>query len=68
MAVREHGTVKFFDATKGYGFIKADNGPDVFLSAKSVPSGAKVEKNTRVSFIRIQEAKGPRAGDLEVFT
>jgi CspA family cold shock protein len=64
---REHGTVKFFNQSKGYGFIKADDGPDVFLSAKHLPTGKKVEKNTRVSFVRISEAKGPRAGDVEIF-
>ena len=43
-----HGTVKWFDEQKGYGFIEQDNGEDLFvhhseLQVRSLNEGDKVE-------------------------
>ncbi|MGQ4273378.1 cold-shock protein [Terrihabitans sp. B22-R8] len=36
----ENGTVKFFNTTKGFGFIAANNGgPDIFVHASAVERG-----------------------------
>ena len=47
------GKVKFFDKKKGYGFIKADNGLDLFFHYSEIISDKKyksIEKDTRVKF------------------
>ena len=36
MSDRQIGTVKWFNDAKGFGFIKRDNGPDVFVHFRSI--------------------------------
>ena len=58
------GTVKWFNAEKGYGFIAADDsGPDVFVHYSAIESDGfrTLEENQRVSFEASQGAKGPQA-------
>jgi CspA family cold shock protein len=61
---RVQGTVKWFNATKGYGFIAPDDGgKDVFVhhSAIQMEGYAKLEDNDRVEFGIEQSPKGPQA-------
>ncbi len=63
------GTVKWFNAEKGYGFITQDGGgPDVFahFSAIQQPSGGyrTLEENQRVEFEITQGPKGPQADQI----
>lgn len=60
------GTIKFFNKSKGFGFITADAGKEVFLpSATVVTSGIKkVESGMRVSFQEEADVKGPKAVSL----
>jgi len=45
------GTVKWFDATKGYGFIKPDNGAvDVFVHASELVACDDLQKGQKVTF------------------
>lgn len=62
------GTVKWFNETKGFGFIEQKSGPDVFAHFKSITgSGFKtlVEGQT-VEFTVTQGQKGPQAENIVV--
>jgi cold shock protein len=59
-----HGTVKWFNAEKGFGFITPDEGgKDVFVHHSAITSSGfrSLDENQRVSFEVIQGAKGPQA-------
>ncbi|NNH73093.1 cold-shock protein [Nocardia uniformis] len=61
------GTVKWFNAEKGFGFIEQDGGgPDVFVHYSAVSgSGFKsLEEGQRVEFEVGQGQKGPQAQDV----
>lgn len=65
------GTVKFFNAERGYGFIKPDNaGPDVFVHITAVErAGLKtLAEGQRVNFEvePDKKGKGPKAVDLVI--
>ena len=58
------GTVKWFNAEKGFGFIAQDGGgEDVFVHYSAIQSDGfrTLEENQRVSFEASQGAKGPQA-------
>lgn len=68
MADRITGTVKWFDDTKGYGFItRDDGGKDVFVHYTALPrSGGRATLNEgdRVEFTIEQGQKGPQAKNV----
>ncbi|TVL88670.1 cold-shock protein [Streptomyces sp. SAJ15] len=57
------GTVKWFDAEKGFGFIQQDSGPDLFVHYSEIQSAGyrTLEENQRVEFEVTQGPKGPQA-------
>jgi cold shock protein len=63
---RMTGTVKWFDNTKGFGFIGRDHGPDVFVHYSAINSeGYKsLQEGDQVEFEIVQGQKGPQAGDV----
>jgi len=67
MAERENGTVKWFNAEKGYGFIAREVGGDVFVHYSEIKmSGFRsLDEGQRVSFIVAEGRKGPQAQDVE---
>ena len=68
MAERETGTVKWFNAGKGYGFIERDNGEgDVFVHYSAINgAGFKtLDEGQRVTFDVVESDKGPQAQDVE---
>ena len=59
----ETGTVKWFNSSKGYGFISRKEGKDVFVHYKSIQgNGFKtLEEGDEVQFDVEEGAKGPQA-------
>ena len=63
------GTVKWFNADKGFGFIAPDGGgADVFVHFSAIQSGdyRSLEENQRVEFEITQGQKGPQAEQVRV--
>ncbi len=61
------GTVKWFNADKGFGFIAPDDGtPDVFVHHSVIQGGGYpgLQDNQRVEFTASQGAKGPKADEV----
>ncbi|MFB9887447.1 cold-shock protein [Balneatrix alpica] len=60
------GQVKFFNETKGFGFIKQDNGPDVFVHFSAIQGdGFKtLAEGQTVRFNITQGKKGPQAENV----
>jgi len=61
-----NGTVKWFNAEKGYGFIEAEDGTDVFAHFSQInKEGFKsLEEGERVTFDVVQGAKGLQAENI----
>ena len=64
----EQGTVKWFNESKGFGFIENDEGGDVFVHYSAIQgNGFKVlYENQRVTFEIEQGQKGPSAVNVTV--
>ena len=62
----KQGTVKFFNETKGFGFITQDSGPDVFVHFSAInTSGFKtLAEGQEVEFTVTQGQKGPQAHNI----
>ena len=55
------GKVKWFNDSKGYGFIETETGHDVFVHFSSIEGGGfkSLSEGDRVSFVEEKGAKGP---------
>ncbi|WP_207062495.1 cold-shock protein [Motiliproteus sp. SC1-56] len=65
---REAGTVKWFNVTKGFGFITRDQGDDVFVHFRSIRGTGhrSLSEGQRVKFDVVQSDKGLQAEDVSV--
>jgi CspA family cold shock protein len=63
---KEQGIVKWFNGSKGYGFIERDAGGDVFVHYNAIiGEGYKnLDEGQRVEFEVVQGQKGPQAQDV----
>ncbi len=61
------GTVKWFNATKGFGFIEQEEGNDVFVHHSAIQAeGYKtLDEGARVSFEIVDGPKGPAAANVK---
>jgi CspA family cold shock protein len=66
MSDQQTGTVKWFNESKGYGFISRDSGPDVFVHFRAIKgSGFRtLAEGQKVSFRVVQGQKGLQAEDV----
>ena len=60
------GTVKFFNETKGFGFIQQENGPDVFVHFSAISGNGfrTLAEGQRVQFSVTQGQTGPQAENV----
>jgi CspA family cold shock protein len=65
---RSVGTVKWFNAGKGYGFITRDEGKDLFVHFSGIRAGGprSLNEDDKVEFAIEQDQRGPRATDVVV--
>ncbi|QLH42606.1 MAG: cold-shock protein [Coxiellaceae bacterium] len=68
MAVREKGTVKWFNSDKGFGFIQRENGSDVFVHFSAIQSSGfrTLKEGQAVEFDVTQGQKGPQAENVTI--
>jgi CspA family cold shock protein len=68
MADRETGTVKWFDNSKGFGFIARADASDVFVHYSAVRGEGyrTLDEGQQVEFTVVQGQKGPQAQDVTV--
>ena len=68
MSDRVLGTVKWFNASKGYGFIEVEDGDDVFVHYSAIQSEGfrTLEEGQRVEFTIEQGSKGLQAANVTI--
>ena len=68
MSERITGTVKWFNGSKGYGFIEREGGDDVFVHFSAIQGDGfrNLEEGQKVEFDVEQGAKGPQATNVTI--
>lgn len=66
MSERVTGTVKWFNSTKGYGFLAREDGPDVFVHFSAIQSTGyrTLEEGQKVEFTIEKGPKGLQAANV----
>lgn len=66
-ANREEGEVKWFNVTKGFGFITRNNGEEIFVHFRSIRGENRrgLRDGQKVTFVVTESDKGPQAEDVE---
>lgn len=62
------GTVKWFNAEKGYGFISVEGGQDVFVHYSAIQADGfrNLQEGQQVQFEIVEGRKGPQAANVTV--
>lgn len=62
----EHGTVKWFNNEKGFGFITVDGGDDVFVHFSAIQGDGfkSLEEGQEVEFAIVEGTRGPQAAEV----
>ncbi|EMF0326806.1 cold shock domain-containing protein [Enterococcus sp. E5-79] len=62
----EHGTVKWFNNEKGFGFITVDGGDDIFVHFSAIQGDGfkSLEEGQEVEFTIVEGARGPQAAEV----
>ena len=65
---KSRGSIKFFNAQKGFGFIKPDNGgKELFVHISNIEGDAQsIQEGQKVEFIEREGRKGPEAMEVSV--
>ncbi|MEW6404583.1 MAG: cold-shock protein [Chloroflexota bacterium] len=68
MSERINGTVKWFNGSKGYGFIERSGGADVFVHFSAIQGDGfrNLQEGQQVEFTVEQGPKGPQAANVTV--
>ncbi len=61
--MKETGTVKWFNAAKGFGFIQRESGEDVFVHFSAIEASGyrSLDEGSKVSFVVTRGPKGLQA-------
>ena len=60
------GTVKWFDARKGYGFIQGADGSDYFTHHSQVEGDATLKEKDKVTFEAADDPRGRKASNVKL--
>lgn len=68
MAARTQGTVKWFNAEKGFGFISQEDGEDLFVHYSEIQSAGfrSLDEGAKVEFEITQGKKGKQASSVKL--
>lgn len=60
-----NGTVKFFNESKGFGFIAAEDGKEYFVHMSALEEGVRLNENDAVTFDVEEGDRGPKAVNVK---
>ena len=63
---RQKGTVKWFNATKGFGFVICEDGKEIFVHFRALKHGGRrsLKDGSRISFVVTHGDRGPQASEV----
>lgn len=59
------GTIKWYNARKGYGFIEGEDGKDIFVHRTSLPEGVFVNEGDKVEYETEDSERGLKAVNIK---